>query len=134
MDKFTKKYKDFMFESLQDQLKSKINEPFNSLKRGILDLLDNSVKNNIELVEVQNLIHSYIEDSEKTILNGLVDDNDVFDFYLKYQANIDEICNDNDYFDKAPKENNVFSLYKYIIDGTKFGVLECIKLMEIELF
>lgn len=134
MEKFTQKYKEFMFESLQDQLKEKLTEKYVSLKRGILDLLDDSVEDNTELVKVQNLIHNYVNDPENSTITGFIDDADIFDFYLKYQSNIDEICNDKDYFSKTPTENNVFSLYKYVIEGTKFGVVEALKIMEKELF
>lgn len=131
MEKFTAKYKEFMFEALQDQLKDKLGEQYVSLKRGILDLLDKSVENNTELVAVQNLIHNYIENPEKTTINGFVDDNEIFDFYLKYQADLDELCNEHHFF---TEDHNVFSLYKYVIEGTKFGVTAALQIMEKELF
>lgn len=131
MEKFTNKYKDFIFESLQEQLKNKINEPYSSLKRGILDLLDKTLRDNTNLVDVQNLIHNYIEDPDKNIINGFVDDSEQFDFYLKYQGDIDAICSETDFF---TKDHNVFSLYKYVIEGTKHGVTEALKIMENELF
>jgi len=134
MEKFTEKYKDFMFESLQDQLKDKLTEKYVSLKRGILDLLDKSVKDNTKLVNVQNFINSYLKEPEKSNMIGFVQDSEIFDFYLKYQNNIDELCNDKNYFDEVPKSNNIFSLYKYIIEGTKFAVIETLKIMENELF
>jgi len=134
MEKFTEKYSDFMFESLQDKLKDKLSEKYISLKRGILDLLDNSVKDSDELVNVQNFISEYIKNPEKVVIVDFVEDGEVFQFYLKYQGNIDEVCNNNGYFEKVPKDNNIFSLYKYITEGTKFAVLQAMKIMEKELF
>ena len=93
--------------------------------------MDKSVKDNKELVEVQNLINDYIENPDKVTINGFVDDNEVFEFYLKYQANIDEICNETEFF---TEDHNVFSLYKYVIEGTKHGVTEALKIMQDELF
>ena len=89
MEKFTVKFKDFMYESLQDKMKDKISEQYQSLKRGLLDLIEKSIDNE-ELTSVQNFIKDYSD--EKATLIGFVDDNEIFDFYLKYQANIDEIC------------------------------------------
>jgi len=134
MEKYSKKYKDFVYESLDDKYKDKLSEQYKSLKRGILLMLENSVENSDELVNVQNFIHEYVEDPDNATLVGLVDDAEVFDFYLKYQGNIDEICTDQNYFDKPPKENNIFSLYSFITAGTKFAVRECLKKMETDLF
>lgn len=134
MEKFTVKYKDFMFESLDDKFKDKISDEYSSLKRGILLLLDNSVENSDELVNVQNFMNDYVENSNGKTLVGLVDDADIFDFYLKYQNNVDEICTNKAYFDKSPKEYNVSSLYGFVTAGTKFAVLECLKLLQNDLF
>ena len=134
MQKFTQKYKDFLYESLDDKFKDKISTDYQSLKRGLLDLLDKSIDDTEELVNVQNFINNYIENPNDATLVGLVDDAEIFDFYIKYQGNIDELCNDNQYFDKTPKENNVFSLYSFIIEGTKFAVQECMKSLQNDLF
>lgn len=134
MEKFTNKYKDFMFESLDDKFKDKLSDKYLSLKRGILSLLDNSIDNTDELVNVQNFINNYIESPKNQTIVGLVDDAEIFDFYLKYQSNVDEICADKKYFDKSPTENNIFSLYNFVTAGTKFAVLECLKILQSELF
>jgi len=134
MEKFSNKYREFLHESLDDKFKDKISGEYSSLKRGILVLLDNSVDNTDELVNVQNFINDYIENPKNSTLVGLVEDGDIFSFYLKYQGNIDELCSNKNYFDKSPKENNVFSLYGFIIEGTRFAVKECMKEIETELF
>lgn len=134
MEKYTVKYKDFLFESLDDKFKNKISDKYKSLKRGILLLLDKSVEKPDEIVNVQNFISEYIEDPSSKTLIGLVDDAEIFDFYLKYQNDIDEICVDKKYFDKSPTENNIISLYNFIIDGTKFAVLECLIILQTEMF
>lgn len=134
MEKFTDKYKDFLHESLDDKFKDKISEQYSSLKRGIFLLLEDSIDNVDELVNVQNFINKSINDLENNPLIGLVDDGDIFDFYLKYQADIDEICNNNNWYTKTPSEENIFSLYEYIISGTKFGTKQCLIILEKELF
>lgn len=134
MKKFTQEYKDFMFESLNDKVGNKLTQDYNSLKTNILLLLDNSIKDTTELINVQNFINSYIENPEKSTLIGLVDDADIFDFYLKTMADTDKLCNDKNYFDESPKSKNIFSLYDCVIKGTKFAVLEAMKIIQKELF
>jgi len=134
MEKFTTKYKDFLYESIEDRIKDKISEDYRSLKRGILDLLEDTVQNKEELVNVQNFMNNYTKDPEKNVITGFIEDGDIFDFYFKYQSDIDEICEKNDYFSESPSEKNVFSLYKFIIEGTKFSVKQCMELMLKELF
>jgi len=134
MKKFTQEYKDFMFESLNDKVGNKLTEKYKSLKANILLLLDSSIKDTTELINVQNFINAYIENPEKSTLVDFVDDAQIFDFYLKTQSNIDELCNDTNFFDEIPKTKNIFSLYNYIIEGTKFAVLEAMKIMQKELF
>jgi len=133
MEKFTIKYKDFMFESLEDKFKEKLSD-YVSLKRGLLLLLDNSVENAEELVNVQNFINNYKEKPNDATLVGFVDDAEIFDFYIKYQGDIDEICSKTNFFDKTPKENNIFSLYAIIIEGTKYAVKECFTYLEKDMF
>jgi hypothetical protein len=131
MKKFTE-YK-HINETLEEQLKDKISEDYKSLKRGILDLLDKTLKTD-KLVDVQNFIDRYIKDPENNVIEDFVDDAEIFDFYLKYQNNIDEVCVNNKYFEDAPIKHNMYSLYDIIIDGTRFGVLQCMKILNKELF
>ena len=137
MEKFTILNKEFMYESLQDKLKDKLSEKYISLKRILLDVLEKNLKEETdELIKVQNLISSYTKDPEKNNLIGLVDDKDIYDIFLKClgKNDIDDICKNNNYFDKSPTERNILSLYGYVIDGTKFAILEVLKIMEKELF
>lgn len=134
MEKFTKKYKDFVYESLDDKFKDKIGSEYQSLKRNLLTILDNSVEKSDELVNVQNFISKYLDDPKNATMVGFVDDGDIFSLYMKCQGDVDEICTQNNYFDKSPKENNIYSLYAFIISGTKYAVKKCLELLEKDLF
>ena len=46
---------------------------------------------------------------------------------------IAELSNIN-YMSKSPKENNVYSLYDVVIDGTKYSILEALKMIKKDLF
>ncbi len=132
MKKYSEKYN--IRESLDDKYKDKVTGDYESLKIGILNLLDKSVENSDDLVNIQNFMNEYRDNPENATLVGLVDDAEIFDFYMKYQSNVDEMCESKNYFDKSPKENNVFSLYAFIINGTKFAVQETMKDLENDLF
>jgi hypothetical protein len=134
MKKFTKEYSQLMYESLEDKIGNKITDEYSSLKRSTLELLEKSVENYEELINVQNFIHDYAENPEKEVLEGFIEDSDIFDFYLKNQTDIDELCTKKEFFDKTPKEREIFTLYDFVIKGTKFAVQETMKILEKELF
>lgn len=134
MKKFTNEYSYLLYESLQDKVSNKITEQYSTLKRAILDLLEKSIKKYEELVNVQNFIHDYIENIESVVLEGFVEDGDVFNVYLKHQVDIDEICNEHKFFDTTPTEKNINSLYGFVITGTKFAVVEVMKILQKEIF
>jgi hypothetical protein len=134
MRKFSEKFPEFMYESLEDKFKEKISGDYESLKRGILILLDNSIKNSDNLINVQNFINDYIENDNNATIVGLIDDAEIFEFWNKYKEQIDEICSDKKYFDKPPIENNIFSVYAFLINATKFAVKKIMKKLESDLF
>lgn len=134
MKKFTKEYSEMIRENLEDTLKDKLSEQHISLKKGIIDLMDESIDDTSELVNVQKFIDDYIKDPEPGKLQDFIENVDIFNFYLKYQGDIDDICNNTNWFDESPKDRNIFSLYDIIVEGTKYGVVECLKEIQSELF
>jgi hypothetical protein len=127
MKKFTKEYKELVYESLYDTMKDNLSQNYNYLKEGVLTIVENSMNSTEELVDVQNFINDYIENPDTVNLIGFIENGDIFDFYLKYEMDINNLCEEKKYFDQKP---NVNSLYQYVIDGTKFSFLECLKLIQ----
>jgi hypothetical protein len=66
-------------------------------------------------------------------LDGFIEDNDVFDFYLKYKGDIDELLMNIEFFNDPPKDNDIYSLYDFIIIGTKNAVFECMKIIQTDM-
>jgi len=123
------------FSKLNEDISSfeeKITGKYKSLKRGILELIDGTI-NSEELVNYQNFINKYIEDSN-TVIENFVEDNDIFNFYLKYKGDIDELLTDIDFFEESARHNDVFSLYDYMMVGTRIAVAECMKILQEEIF
>jgi len=120
MDEKLKTFKEIfpLNEGFDDELKEKLSNEYLSLKMGVLDLLDKTLKGDV--TKVQKFIDDYIESNSEEILEGFVEDADLMDFYLKYQSDIDQILLDNKYYDDPPE---VESLYDYVIDGTYDAVV-----------
>lgn len=80
--------------------------------------------------ELKSFINSYIKNPEDVKIEKLINDSDIYDFYLKWRNDIDEVLSDINFFDELPTENNAFGLYEYVIKGTQRAILEFIKMIK----
>ena len=87
------------------------------------DLIEKSLKTSDEKT-IQDFIDAYIRNPEDTQIEGLINDADIYEFYLKYRNNIDEKLSDDKFYDEKPSEMECFSLYDYIVKGTKRALKE----------
>lgn len=126
---YKEKENDLLFENFQEQLGKKFSDKFMSLKRGILELLDKAL--NSDMTKLQDFINKFIDPESEEVLDGFVEDAEIFDFYLKYQSDVDQILSDHNYYDDLPE---VESLYDYVIDGTFDAVVYCMEEMKKELY
>ena len=99
-------------ESLSQDLDTKISDEYKELKSELLDLIEKSV-NSSDMDVVNEFIDSFLQDDSESVIEGLVNDSDVYEFYLKHTDSIDEILNDGGFFDKSTKEYGVVGLYDY---------------------
>jgi hypothetical protein len=134
MEKFSNNYKGLLYESLQDKVSNKLSSEYSSLKRGVLDLIEKTIENYNDLINIQNFINDYTNNIQSVILEEFVEDMQIFDFYIKYQVDIDYLCEKLNYFNEPPKNKNINSLYSFVIEGTKFSVIEIMKILEKEIF
>jgi hypothetical protein len=134
------KYTSFINEKLDyEDIKQRVGDKYAELKNGLILMIEESLKStnedNVNMIDIENFISDYISSGkDASMIDEFIEDNDIFNFYLKYQADVDELLNDSKYMDKSPKSNNVYSLYDVIIDGTKQAVLEALKAMNKDLF
>jgi hypothetical protein len=91
------------------------------LQGSLKSMIENSLKTT-DSKTVEEFIRAYKEDPESTQIQGLINNVDIYDFYMKYQDDIDELLNSSDFYSKTPKEMNVYSLYNYTIIGTKNAI------------
>lgn len=107
----------------------KLNEQIDSskypdIKNDIRELIENTIDNIGG--EFDTFIDSFNQNPNDIKIEGLINDSDIYDFYLKWRNDIDEILDDINYFDLIPSENNIFGLYEYIIKGTEYAVREIV--------
>ena len=113
--KFTEAIEANKFQEVIDEVKS---------------LIESTIENSGG--EFKSFINSFMEEPKEGAvgsieIEGLIDESDIYDFYLKYRNQIDECLNDINFYDKPPKDINAFSLYEYTIKGTMFSVQEFVK-------
>lgn len=92
-----------------------------NLNTEIRDMVQNSLKTS-DSKTVEDFIKAYNTDPESNQIEGLINKADIYDFYLKYMEDIDEILFKNDFYNKSATELNIHSLYDYVIEGTKKAV------------
>ena len=99
----------------------KESEEYKDFNANLKDMIKKSLKTSDEKT-INDFLVAYKKDPESNQIEGLINDSDIYDMYLKFTDDIDEILNDNDYYSESPKDMNIFSLYDYIIAGTKKAV------------
>lgn len=140
MNKEIKKFNNFILEKFDiKDIEQRLGDKYSELKIGLISMMKESLKtnqdDNINMIDIENFISDYISSGkDASMIDGIIEDNDIFNFYLKYQSDIDELLNDTKYMDTTPKSNGVYSLYDIIIDGTKQSVLESFEMMRNDLF
>lgn len=134
-----KKWYDFILESesvAEDDTQTQNSEKEQSSESTETDIPDevkDVVKEMIEKTvenkggEFKSFIEKYIESTEDVKIEGLINDSDIFDFYLKYRQYIDPILNNINFFNKNPKELNKLGLYDFSIEGTKVAIDEIVR-------
>lgn len=103
---------------------SKFPEVTDEIKKMIEKTIDNSGG------EFKSFVNSFIKNPEDIKIEGFINDSDIYEFYLKWRNDIDEILSDLNFFDEVPTENNAFGLYEYVIKGTQKAFLEFVKMIK----
>ena len=140
MNKKIEKFNTYIVEKLDtNDIEQRLGDKYKELKNGLVTMIEESLKtskeDNVNMIDIENFIGDYISSGkDASMIDGVIEDNDIFNFYLKYQSDIDELLNDTKYMDASPSSNGVYSLYDVVIDGTKQSVLEALKMMRKDLF
>lgn len=101
---------------------------YSNLENDIISMIETTIENSGG--EFNTFVSSYIKNPEDFKIEGLINDSDIYDFYLKHRNDIDEILNDIKFFSEIPTDVNAYGLYEYTIKGTERAVEEIIKNIE----
>ena len=97
----------------------------------VKEMIESSLKSNDDKL-FKDFIDAAIQSPEETQIEGLINDSDVYDFYLKWRNEIDDILSQLNFYEEIPSEIKVSSLYDYIIVGTKRSITEIISMIKEE--
>ena len=101
-----------------------VNEELDNNQYRVPDEILNEVKDMITKTieknggEFDSFIDKFLKEPDSTRIEGLINDSDIYEFYLKWRNDIDEILNAINFYDEVPSKLNVFSPYDYIITST----------------
>lgn len=95
----------------------------------VIDEVKSLIESTIEKSggEFKSFIEEFIKNPTDVKIEGLINESDIYDFYLKYRNQIDECLNDINFYDTSASEMNVFGLYDFVIKGTLKSVEEFVK-------
>lgn len=119
-----KKYFQFIKEDVNDDIKSS-DKQYPELEDEIKSMIEETIEKSGG--EFNSFVEKFIKSPDDVKIEGLINDSDIYEFYLKYRNDIDELLNDIKYFDEVPSETNIFGLYGYIINGTERCIQEIVK-------
>ena len=118
-----KKWYEFVFED-------KNNSDLNNSDLNISDEIKSELKEMIQKTkggEYKSFIDKLLNDSEDVKIEGLINNSDIFDFYLKWRNYLDPILNSSNFFEKSPKDLGKMGLYEYVVEGTNSAILYIVK-------
>ena len=124
-----KKYIEFIKEATESEedIVAEDTNKYSDIKEEVKSMIDKTIENSGG--EFKSFVESFVKNPEDVKIEGLINDSDVYDFYLKFRNDIDEMLNNNKFFDEVPSELNSFGLYDYMIKGTQRAIEETVKLL-----
>lgn len=104
----------------------------NSKYPEVMEEVQKMIENTIQKSggELNTFIESFEKNPEDVKVEGFINDSDIYDFYLKFRNDVDEILNNLKFYDEAPTEVNAFGLYEYVIKGTERAFSEIVKMIK----
>lgn len=120
-----KRYITFINEDLKTDITSKLGSENRDMKEYLIEKIIKSLNTDDEKV-FKEFLSAYIKDSEKNQIEGLINDSDIYEFYLSNRNDIDALLSKINFYEEVPSEMNSFSLYDYVVKGTKKAISEII--------
>ena len=109
----------------QEVAKPQSDNKYTELKEEVKSMIEKTIEKSGG--DFESFKDKFIKSPEDVKIEGFINDSDIYEFYLKFRNDIDELLNNVKYFDEVPSESNTFGLYDYIISGTERAVIEAVK-------
>lgn len=124
-----KRYTQFVNEDQSiEGLKSLDSSKYDEVLEEVKKMVDDTIQKNGG--ELSTFIESFQKNPEDVKVEGFINDSDIYDFYLKFRNDIDELLNNIKFYDDAPTEVNAYGLYEYVVKGTERAFMEVIKMIK----
>ena len=121
-----KRYLQFINEA-NEEVQKVDSSKYTEIKDEIKSMIEKTIEKSGG--EFASFVDKFVKEPEEVKIEGLINDSDLYDFYLKFRNDIDEILNDIKFFGNAPSEVNAIGLYDYLIKGTQKSIEEAVKLL-----
>jgi len=128
-----KKYVQFLAEAAGSV---KDGPTFDGIKDSIRGMIEETLKKSGG-TDIKTFASKYVQDNENpsknsggTSIEGLINDDQIYDFWLEFDNEIDELLNQIEFFNDSPVDINAMGTYKYIIEATKKAILEIVRLLK----
>lgn len=128
-----KKYVQFLAEAAGSV---KDGPTFDGIKDSIRGMIEETLKKSGG-TDINTFASKYVQDNENpsknsggTSIEGLINDDQIYDFWLEFDNEIDELLNQIEFFNDSPANINAMGTYKYIIEATKKAILEIVRLLK----
>lgn len=129
-----KKYLQFIKEAdevetdvAQEETDASDSSNFDEVKEEVKSMIESTIEKSGG--EFNSFVDSFVKNPEDVKIEGLINDSDIYEFYLKWRNDIDEILSDVKFFDENPNDVNAFGLYEYVIRGTERAIEEIVKMI-----
>jgi len=114
-------------QTTPEGIKTLDNSKYPEVMEEVQKMIENTIQKNGG--ELKSFIESFEKNPEDVKVEGFINDSDIYDFYLKFRNDIDEILNNIKFYDESPTEVNAFGLYEYVIKGTERAFMEVVKMI-----
>lgn len=122
------KYRQFVNESQEVIDSSEFEDIKNDVQKMIETTIENSDDVRLRKLSVKEFAEKYPKSPDMKI-EGLVNDDQLYDFWLKYENQIDELLSKLKFFSESPDELNSIGIYKYIITSTNRAIQEIVGML-----
>lgn len=129
-----KKYLQFIKEAdevetdvAQEETDASGSSSFDEVKEEVKSMIESTIEKSGG--EFNSFVDSFVKNPEDVKIEGLINDSDIYEFYLKWRNDIDEILSNIKFFDENPNDVNAFGLYEYVIRGTERAIEEIVKMI-----